>query len=207
MNIYIKLKLDELLSKKYLKNNEIIEFLSELKSNNMTFNDIIDIKYLKENNNRFDFEDEEFDGELKNDDIESFIEKFYKFLSPIDDKTIKLYNNKSQTILYEFNIKKLNELIIDNINLYKNTIQQILNKYEIKNVKLKDLFLNKEFKIDDASKIEMEHLSNDIIIDIQNLINELKNDFNSSQTNLENSIKNNRLLNSKVGIDIPTFNC
>lgn len=206
MNIYIKLKLDELLSKKYLKNNEIIEFLSELKSNNMTFNDIIDIKYLKENNNRFDFEDEEFDGELKNDDIESFIEKFYKFLSPIDDKTIKLYNNKSQTILYEFNIKKLNELIIDNINLYKNTIQQILNKYEIKNVKLKDLFLNKEFKIDDASKIEMEHLSNDIIIDIQNLINELKNDFNSSQTNLENSIKNNRLLNSKVGIDIPTFN-
>lgn len=214
MNIFIKNKLDELLSKNFLKNNEILELISELKENNMTFNNIIDIKYLKETDNRFDFEDEDFDGELKDEEIEQFLKYFGKYLTPIKLETIDLYNDNSKILLYQFNIKKLNEYIINNKITFKNTIKQIINKYKLNDEYIDELIGNLNIKEEFKLSFELQHnlenekeiLSEDSVIDMTNLLNEITKDFKDSQNQLLLNINNNRLLNSKVGIDMPIFN-
>lgn len=214
MNIFIKNKLDELLSKNFLKNNEILELISELKENNMTFNNIIDIKYLKETDNRFDFEDEDFDGELKDEEIEQFLKNFGKYLTPIKLETIDLYNDNSKILLYQFNIKKLNEYIINNKITFKNTIKQIINKYKLNDEYIDELIGNLNIKEEFKLSFELQHnlenekeiLSEDSVIDMTNLLNEITKDFKDSQNQLLLNINNNRLLNSKVGIDMPIFN-
>lgn len=193
------------------------ELRNELKSKNISPNFLFEIDYIQENIEFYQDESETIKYKLENRHIETALNIFKDELNAIDVKFIQYLNDDSQELIYQFNIKKLNELLIKNEEFCDKFFESVIKKYNIAKLEVyevkEELLKSEPFKNGFGTIItDFKDKANQIIPfpkdkleDIIKLFVNIKKELDISQDNIKKAISENRELNSKLGLNIPRF--